>query len=55
MDGEVNMGDPELEPAWDLICTPGTRNGAEGRRGEPKLEPSKIVLMAIQNRNRRSG
>ena len=33
--------DPELEPTWDLICTWGTRIGAERRRGEPKLKPSK--------------
>ncbi len=26
-------GDPELEPAWDLICTPGDQKWSGGRGG----------------------
>ncbi len=32
------MGDLELEPAWDLICTPGDQKWSRGKEGGAKSE-----------------
>ena len=51
----IDVGDPELEPAWDLICTPGDQKWSGGKEGELKLKPSKIELMDIPKRSRMPG
>ncbi len=51
----VDVGDLELEPAWDLICTPGDQKWSRGKEGGAKSEAQQNRVDGHPSRRPRLG